>query len=114
MKPSLRGVLFESHIAGVAIAVLLTQSGIWALELLWFPISEVIGAWPRYAATGFTDASYFFGFVRGIQLGQAAIPSLSGAIIRFAEAWILSQFVYGVGPFRALMAARARIPSKHA
>jgi hypothetical protein len=108
MKPSLRQVLAESHVAAVAIVMLLIGSAVWVLQLLlWLPASDAIGDWHNYAAADFTDAAYFFRNFRPSL--QSIIPLLPLAISYVVAAWILSHMVYGVGPFRVLIALREKL-----
>jgi len=109
VRPSLRRVLAESHIAAIAIAVLLVASASWAFPILWNPASEGIGEWYEYARADYTDAAFFFRHYGFNTLWQSIPIFLPEAIAYFVAAWILSQLVYGVGPFRALIAHRERL-----
>ena len=108
MKPSLRQLLVESHVAAVAIVMLLIGSVIWVLQLLlWLPASDAIGDWYNYAAADFADPAYFFRHF-GLSF-QSIIPLLPLVISYVIAAWILSHLVYGVGPFRVLIGLREKL-----
>ena len=109
MKPSLRQLLADSHVAAIAIAVLLVASASWAFPILWNPASKGIGEWYEYARADYTDAAFFFRYIGFRTLWQSISFFLSGAIAHFAAAWILSHLVFGVGPFRALIAHRKKL-----
>jgi hypothetical protein len=104
-KQSLRRVLAESHIAAVAIAMLL----LWALgcvcELLWFPVSGSVGN--LITALQFSDFSVLI--QRPGAYFQPVLLLSSLAISYFVGAWALSRWVYGVGPLQALSAHRSRL-----
>ena len=110
MKPSLRQLLVESHVAAIAIVMLLSASVIWALQLLlWLPASDAIGDWYNYAAADFTDAAYFFRHFGLLPNWQSIIPLLPLAISYVIAAWILSHLIYGAGPFRVLIGLREKL-----
>ncbi len=106
MPLSLRQILVDSHIAAVAIAVLL----VWSLDVgaraLGRPLFGVINFLINAVAIGgipyrsgtfvlsewFTPLSYVF----------------SGTIY-FGAAWVLSRWLYGTAPFRSLSECCAKI-----
>jgi hypothetical protein len=109
MKVSLREVLAESHIAAVAVAVLL----LWAITSAAWAISTPVYRAAEFVVTAVAilgipysshtwNASDWFMFV-------TTGYSLYGALVSFAGAWVLSHWVYGVGPFRALIEYRGKI-----
>ncbi len=106
MRSSLREVLAESHIAAVAIAVLLFWTFEASLEVLGPPMFRVLeflitalAIWDvPYGSFGFTD-------VNMILTGSY----LYGAIVSLFAAWLLSRWVFGVGPLRSLAAYRSRV-----
>lgn len=95
MNPSLplRKVLADSHVSAVAIAVLLFQSLDAAFWVLWHPISVAMTAFPSFPRTLlipdrltlFISFSYLF-----------------GSFVSLAASWLLSRWVYGMGPLRSL------------
>lgn len=102
MKRSLRQILVDSHIAAVAIAVLL----LWSLDGIFHALSG-----PVFRAIGFllTAAA-----IRGIPY-YSPTPTLEdrimlvvtsaylgSAVVSFSAAWLLSRWVYGAGPFHSL------------
>jgi hypothetical protein len=102
MKPSLRKTVANTHIAAVTIAVLL----LWALDdefrVLWEPIQRV--ATYLFTALAILDIPYHSpvpGMEAQISLLTTGLYMLS-AFTTFISAWLLSHWVYGVGPIRAL------------
>lgn len=112
MKRSLREILADSHIAAVATAVLLLWSLYSGFHALWSPL------W-RAATFLFTAVA-----ILGIPYrGPATIEDrlmltttsvfLFSALISFAAAWLLSRWVYGVGPLRSLSKHRTRLARRN-
>jgi hypothetical protein len=112
MKPSLREILDDSHIAVIAIAVLLLWSvdwGVEAVEALWSPLSRAA----IFLATAVA--------IRGIPYFPSTLTLadrvmlvgilfyLFGALACIAAAWLLSRWVYGVGLLRSLSNYRVRL-----
>jgi predicted benzoate:H+ symporter BenE len=108
VKFPLRQILAESHISAVAIAVLL----VWALD------SGFRGAWRvLFVLGGFVvnvvalgrlpfrwRESYFSGPQFLFPMGY-----LFSTVLTLGAALILSRWVYGVGPLRALSKCRAQL-----
>jgi len=109
MKPSLRKILADSHIAAIAIAVLLFWMLSSAFRAPWDPLSRAADFLFTAVAIGgvpyipskldfadrlmlFTTVTYFF-----------------TALISFGVAWLLSRWVYRVGPFRSLSNYRTQL-----
>ena len=109
MKPSLREILANSHIPAVAIAVLLLwslNSGIQALEspllrAAGFLFTAVAILDIPYVSSTFTSADRF--------MLTTTLSFLSYAFINLAAAWLLSRWVYGVGPLCSLKSYRTRL-----
>jgi len=111
MRPSLRQVLADSHVAAVAIALFLLGSLDAAFSALWPPVFEVLKY--VFTAIAILDIPYL-GSLR-IADRSMLILSISYCIVSLSAAWLLSKWVYGVGPFRALMSLRSKlIRSDHA
>ena len=117
MKPTLRIVLADSHVAAVAIAMLVFFSIAWFCQLVWLPFSRV----PNFLS----DAYPYFLDVQWVQYAysrdlrstfglQPFYVFLGSAIIEFTAAWVLSLWVYGTWPFEALIACHARLRRKDA
>lgn len=104
MNSSLRAVLRESHVAIIAIAVLLAQGVLWLLHLVGFPADEGIGI--LVDSINYPYARQDFSRVFSPQLFWLAI---SEAIPCFVVAWILSEWVFGVGPIDALIRHHAAV-----
>ncbi|SRR5579871_2755399 len=116
-QASLRVVLADSHVAAVAITILIFLSIAWLCQLVWLPFSRV----PNFV----TDAyPYFFdrqwvqyAYSRDLQstLGlQTFYLFLGIAVIEFTAAWVMSLWTYRAGPFEALIACHARLRRKDA
>jgi hypothetical protein len=102
MKPSYRTILAESHIAAVAVTLLLLGSFEWAFEALRDPalraldfvvMSIAILGIP-YSSPGLIPWARF-------QL-SATVGMLLYAVISLTAAWLLARWAYGVGPVRCL------------
>ncbi len=106
---SVRKALVKSHIAAVAIAVLLLGSFSTAFEAAWQLLSPLVGF--LFTAVAIFDIPYFsYPTTRADRALLISIFVLiCFAVIIFAEACFLSYFVYGVGPFRVLGTYRARL-----
>lgn len=94
---SWRRVLRDSHIAAVAIAVLL----VWSLDLagtaIWRSISYL--GHQLFLRVPIFDIPLFFGPAGNY---SQTIYLLSFSALFLVEAWILSLLVYGFGPFSVL------------
>jgi hypothetical protein len=108
MKRCLQEILIDSNVAATTIAVL----------LLWFMDSVFRGLWPLlgpavewlFTAVAIFDIPYFsFTVVERSMLLISAFYFYA-AIVSFAAAWILSRWVYGVGPLRSLIAYGNKLP----
>jgi hypothetical protein len=109
MKPTLRETVANTHIAAVAIAVLL----LWALDdefqVLWEPIQRIFIY--LFTAVAILDIPYHSpvpGMVAQISLLTTTLYMFS-AFTNFISAWLLSHWVYGVGPIRALTQTRNKV-----
>ncbi len=109
MKPHLREILAGSHVAAVAIVVLLLWSIVSAGQALlrptWRAVSFLI------TAVAIWDVPYI---QPGLSFGDRLLLTgwligLVHAVATFAAAWLLSRWVYGVGPFRSLGTYQARL-----
>ena len=111
MKRSLRVALAESHVAAVAIAVLLLWSLDGAFRALWDP--ALSAARFLFTAVAIFDIPYFsptFTMVDQLML----VTTLSySAIVSFSAAWLLSRWVYGAGPLRTLTSYRSQLTGRH-
>jgi hypothetical protein len=109
VRPSLRGVLAESHIAAITIAALLLGAFDSAFRALWGPlvrITEFI-----VTAIAVRDIPYFDGPLLGVQLlmVDGFLFYFLWAVIGFSAAWLLSRWVFGVGPLRSLGNYRSKL-----
>jgi hypothetical protein len=113
VKPSLRETLAGSHIAAIAIAVLLLWSIDWGFRALWSPL---------YRATTFLVTAVAIRDVPYIPstptladrvMLVSTLFYLFGALACIAAAWLLSRWVYGVGLLRSLSKYRARLTGRN-
>ena len=113
MKFRLREVLAQSNVAAVTIAVLF----LWALDnafrALWGPVSRV-GTFV-YTAVAILGVPYFNPRLDWSDrtMLMMTLLHLSGAVVYLLAAWLLSRWVYGMGPLRSLSACRARFAGRH-
>jgi hypothetical protein len=113
MKPSLREILIESHVAAIAIAVLLLgllEFGFRALCTLLWPVATYL-----LTAVAIFDIPYFS---RTFTLEDQYIlvttmSFLLGALANLAAAWVLAYWVYRVGPMRSLTQHYAHLPGRN-
>ena len=106
MKRSVRGVLAESHIAAVAIAVLLIGAIATGVVALWEPITRLAEfTVTAIAIHDMPSISPGLSFEDRAMLLFSSAKALN-ALLCLAGAWILSRWVYGVGPLRSLSTYR--------
>jgi hypothetical protein len=115
MKRRLRQVLADSHIAAATIVVLLVWSLDSAFRALWIPVSRAVGF--LATAVAIFDIPYFSPALTPADRWMliSSLYFLYSAIVSLLAAWLLSRWVYGVGPIRGLIACRSRLTrGKHA
>jgi len=113
VKFGLREILAQSHVAGVAIAVLLLWTLDNAFRALWGPVSRV-GTFV-YTAVAILRIPYFnprLDWPDRTML-MMTLLYLSGAVVYLLGAWLLSHWVYGMGPLRSLRECHARFTGRH-
>jgi mannose/fructose/N-acetylgalactosamine-specific phosphotransferase system component IIC len=99
---SLSQVLAESHISAVAIAVLLLWTFDWGARCLWtlvVPAADFV-----VNAIGINGIPYAHIPV----IWTFTVLYLISSFLSLAAAWLLSRWVYGVGPLRSLTEYRRR------
>jgi hypothetical protein len=109
VKPSLREILANSHVVVVAIAVLLLWSLDSGIHALGSPLLHAAGF--LFSAIAILDIPYgssTFSLADRLMLADT-LSSLFYAFICFATAWLLSRWVYGVGPLCSLRNYRTRL-----
>jgi hypothetical protein len=108
VRPTLRKALADSHIAAVTIVVLLIWSVDSGVRAIAPPILSVFGFLVTMVAI--RDIPYGFGiFSSGSWLSQVpAFTHFLDAVVRLTAAWVLSRWVYKVGPCRSLIECRER------
>jgi cation transporter-like permease len=87
VKYSLRQILADSHVAAVTITVLLLATIDSTFQALWGHISHAM-EFPLTVVD------------RLMLISSCSYLYLS--VVSFSAAWLLSNWVYGVGPFRSL------------
>jgi hypothetical protein len=109
VKPCLRKVLADSHIAAVAIVVLLAWSLEWMFDAVWTPFFRV-SDWVinAIAILGIPSGSGVFGSVNRSTL-FVSLVFLCSAATAVAAASILSRWVYGGTTMNTLREYHARI-----
>jgi hypothetical protein len=102
MRHSLRQTLADSHVAAVTIAVLILWSLDGAFRAAWEPVSHMLAF--LFTAVAILDIPYFPRMLTpaGRSMLIMAATYLYGAVVSFAAAWLLSQWVYKAGPIRLL------------
>ena len=110
MKPSFRSALADSHVAAVAIAVLL----IGALDGIVQGLAQ-----PIYRATSFLvtaiailDIPYISGNLNSAEMLITGYYLFS-TLVALAAAFSLSHWVYGSGPFRVFTAYCRRLTNRN-
>lgn len=113
MKPSLREVLANSHVAAVAIAVLLFWFMSSMFEVLWPWMERVL----KFLITtvAILDIPYLSPTLTVLNRSMLIILSfyLYQAIISLSAAWLLSQWIYGTGPLQALSTYHSQLSGKN-
>jgi hypothetical protein len=107
MMQDIRRLLSDSHIAAVTIAVLLLWSMNDAFYALWTPTARVSAYLFQAVATMdfTTDSSKATNMTQNAMLISAGF-SMYVAGVTLIAAIVLSQWVYGTGPFHALNRCR--------
>ena len=112
MRRSLRQILADSHVAAVGIAVLLLWALSAAFRIPWEPLSwaadflltaVAIGGVP-YIPSKLDLTDYL--------MLLSTFTYFLTALISFGGAWLLSRWVYRVGPFRSLSHYRIPVDKK--
>lgn len=109
MKPSLREILAESHVAAVTIVALLFWSLDWGFRGLWDPFLRVADF--VITAVAILGIPYFSKTLTVVDrlLLIETFYYLFSAFACVAAAWLLSRWVYGVGPLRSLSKYYSRL-----
>jgi len=112
VRRSLRQILADSHVAAVAIAVLLFWALSSAIRIPWEPLSRVADFLLTAVAIG--GVPYIpskLDFANRLMLFNT-LTYFFIALISFGGAWFLSRWVYRVGPFRSLSHYRIPVDKK--
>jgi hypothetical protein len=109
MKPSLRQVLADSHVSAVAIAILLIWSFDSVLNAFWDPFLNAFSFLvTAVAILGLPYIPPQLSFSQRLML-ITSCGSLFNAFSCLAAAWLLSRWVYGMGPVCSLKTYRERL-----
>lgn len=111
MTPSLRKLLADSHVSTVAVAVLLLVSFGKLLHALLILLPSVLDfLLTAIAIHGLPSLSFT---VADRLMLTPPLAGLFKAFAGFSAAWLLAQWVHGVGPFRCLITLRAALPGRN-
>jgi cation transporter-like permease len=112
VQPSLRKTLVDSHVAAVAIAILIFAFVSQAAFALWGPADRVllflIVAGSIRDNPGLAPAPDYL----TRQMLLTILTNLLSALMNLAAAWLLSRWVYGTGPLRSLGNYRGKLSRK--
>jgi hypothetical protein len=109
VKPSVRETLAETHISAVAIALLLLWSLDSGVQALWGPLYRTAGF--LFTALAIWDVPYFSHTLSVADrfMWMTTFSYVFGSLICLAAAWLLSRWVYGMGPLRSLSTHYSRL-----
>jgi hypothetical protein len=112
MQNSLRKTLIDSHVAAIAIAVLIFTCVAEAFFAVWYPVERFLSSLLTAVATG--DIPYIPRAVDALTRVNllAAFTQLVSALSVLAAAWLLSRWIYGTGPLRSLGAYQGKLSRK--
>ena len=96
---SIREVLADSHVAAVAIAVLVIGALDSVGEAVWPPLNRILTF--LGTAIAIRDIPYFGVTILDRMYVSNAVTYGIFAVSNFLAAWILSRWVYGAGPIRS-------------
>ena len=116
MKASLRKVLADSHVAAIAIALLMAWSLMEGIEGLTLPVGYGILNAIIFLLTAATEREipYISPHLDGFDLLilSWSLLHLERAATCALAAWLLARWVYGQGPIRCLCAAWSELPRR--
>jgi len=113
VKRSLREILADSHVAAVATAVLFLWSLYWGFHALWSPLRRAANF--LFTAVAILNIPYFSPTLTGADRWMLTMTLffLFNALVSFAAAWLLSRWVYGMGPLCSLSKYRTRLARRN-
>jgi hypothetical protein len=110
MKPSVRQVLADTHIAAIAIAILLLSTIKPVFRALELPLERLTD----FVATAIAIRGAPSNFLLSTSSDRIVFGSTAIVIVAAGAevviAWFLSRWVYGEGPLRSLRKYRGRLP----
>lgn len=109
VKRSICRVLSDSHVAVAAIAMLLLWSLDGAFQAVWPPVSRALDF--LFTAVAILDIPYFSPTLTVLDRTTFIVMCayLYSAVISLSAAWLLSRWIYGMGPLSTLAMYRGRI-----
>jgi hypothetical protein len=118
VQASLRRVLIDSHVAAVAIAILIILSlnaaimALWgfANDVLYYLAAEAAGK-PPFAHLNLAHATPYI-LSNMLTNLPVRLSILVSALVCILAAWMLSRWTYGVGPLRTLGSYRDKLSRK--
>ena len=96
---SLRGVMADSHVGCLIIAVLFLWSLDWGFQAMWIPLARIASY--IFTAVAILDIPSFNFRLDRLML-YLALGYLYAALSSFTGAYVVSRWVYGCGPLRSL------------
>ena len=116
MKASLGKVLADSHIASIAIALLMARSLMEGIDGLALPVGYVIFSAVVFLLTAVTEREmpYISPHLDAFHLLVLwrSLPHLETAATCAIAAWLLARWVYGQGPIRFLRTEWSELPGR--
>ena len=103
-------ILADSHIAPVAIAVLLVWSFDWGFRLLWTLFAPAANF--LLTALAIRGIPYVYSTLVDRIAWTVTLVYFLSASINLLAAWLLSRWVYGIGPLRCLSKYRPRLTGR--
>jgi len=116
VKASLRKVLADSHVAAIAIALLLAQSLIEGIDAFALPVAYGVFSAIVFVLNTVTEREFpnisspFHG--ADLLILSERLPHLVRATAYAIAAWLLARWVYGQGPIHCLRAAWSELPRR--
>ncbi len=111
MQNSLCKTLIDSHVAAIVIAVLIFSALDAAFMGLWIPAFNIALTLLTSVATGIPPTLPSFDNATRVLL-PSTFSLLFVSLVYLLTAWILSRWVYGVGPIHSLGSYRTKLSRK--
>lgn len=107
LKPSIREILAKSHVAAIAVALLL----VWSVESLLWSLWKPLYRLSIFLVTAVSILGVPSDSLTGADrlMSVTSLAYLFSALCCVAAAWLLSRWVYGAGPLSSLMRYRTSV-----